>query len=319
MGTDLATEHHELAWDAASLEQRQDWTHTLTAAETDELLEAASRVADVPLPDIRPADFPLPLLQSRLRQCAETLDRGPGVYLFHGVPVQKLDDAGDAIARRLILGAVSHLGRIAEQGGGQGVVVDVTDQGYGLERPTLMVRGFQTRTELDFHVDGHEIAALLCLRPSVVGGGESRMVSAVWIYDEVRRRRPDLFPLLFEEWYFDRRNYHKPGQTPYYHRPLCTLYGGRLTFKIVPKFIHSAQRHADVPRLSDERLELLELLRMLAEEPGAANEFRLARGDIQIVNNCSVWHARRQYDDAEDHKRHLLRVWADLHEGRPTD
>jgi hypothetical protein len=39
---------------------------------------------------------------------------------------------------------------------------------------------------------------------------------------------------------------------------------------------------------------------------------------FQIVNNCSVWHARRQYDDAQDERRHLLRVWANLYDGRPV-
>ena len=49
--------------------------------------------------------------------------------------------------------------------------------------------------------DEADLVALLCLQPAMAGG-ESRWCSSAAVYNEVAAARPDLLPLLFEDWYW---------------------------------------------------------------------------------------------------------------------
>jgi hypothetical protein len=73
-----------------------------------------------------------------------------------------------------------------------------------------------------------------------------------------------------------------------------------------------------VPRLTAEQVELLDLI----DEIAASDEFRLDMdfevGDMQFVCNYSVLHSRTDYEDFDDPalKRHLLRLWLTMRDGR---
>ena len=48
-----------------------------------------------------------------------------------------------------------------------------------------------------------------------------------------------------------------------------------------------------------------------------ANEMRLERGDIQLLNNHFVLHSRTEFQDHEDPqlKRHMMRLWLSQYDG----
>ena len=52
---------------------------------------------------------------------------------------------------------------------------------------------------------------------------------------------------------------------------------------------------------------------------GIPNEEPLEEGDIVLLNNYAVAHSRSAFEDwdEEDRKRHLLRLWLVLYDGRP--
>ena len=54
-----------------------------------------------------------------------------------------------------------------------------------------------------------------------------------------------------------------------------------------------------------------EHIQRVANAPGVALEFMLEPGDLLVVNNRAVMHARRDYEDFPelDRRRHLLRLW----------
>ena len=62
----------------------------------------------------------------------------------------------------------------------------------------------------------------------------------------------------------------------------------------------------------------------LLEQTAASDEFRmdydLQQGDIQLINNHTILHARGAFDDWQDEKdggkRHLLRTWISPPNGR---
>ncbi|KAN0077379.1 hypothetical protein V8E54_005683 [Elaphomyces granulatus] len=53
--------------------------------------------------------------------------------------------------------------------------------------------------------------------------------------------------------------------------------------------------------------EALDALHFLAEKFNVGLDFR--KGDIQYVNNLSIFHAHDSYKDTEEQQRHLVRLW----------
>jgi Taurine catabolism dioxygenase TauD, TfdA family len=72
-----------------------------------------------------------------------------------------------------------------------------------------------------------------------------------------------------------------------------------------------------VPRLTRGQEEALDLFGVLAEE--LALDMAFEPGDIQLLNNHLIYHARTRYDDhrEQDRKRRLLRLWLAVPGSRP--
>ena len=179
-------------------------------------------------------------------------------------------------------------------------------------------RGYQTRLRLPYHTDSSDVVGLLCLNPAK-SGGLSSVASTTSAYNEVVKRRPDLAHLWFEQWHFDRRNEQQPGQDPFYLTRLATWDGSNLSIRYVRSFLESAQRHDAVPAHTADQTAFLELVDEISNEEGFALKMDFRPGDMQFVCNYTTFHSRTAYEDHEDpaKKRHLLRLWLTLHEGRP--
>ncbi len=80
-------------------------------------------------------------------------------------------------------------------------------------------------------------------------------------------------------------------------------------------YIRDAQQHPEVPRLTDDQIEAMELLERLANDPTFHVQMDFLPGDVQLLNNGRILHAREAYEDADDptERRHLLRLWLAAH------
>jgi alpha-ketoglutarate-dependent taurine dioxygenase len=69
-----------------------------------------------------------------------------------------------------------------------------------------------------------------------------------------------------------------------------------------------------VPELDDRRIEALDLLDSLANDPRFALNMHFRPGDIQFLNNYKIWHARTSYVDYPEpaRQRDLYRLWLTL-------
>ncbi len=172
------------------------------------------------------------------------------------------------------------------------------------------IRLYRTRVKLGFHTDGADIIGLLCLTRAKAGG-LSRIASSVTVFNEVMSRRPDLAPLLFENFYWDREADAKPGEPPYFAFPICRYANGRLGTLYLDWYIRNAQRFPEVPRLTTSQLELLDLIDSIANDPKFYLDMDFEVGDIQLLKNAVILHARTEYEDwpEPEKKRHLLRLW----------
>jgi len=160
--------------------------------------------------------------------------------------------------------------------------------------------------------------ALLCVRKAK-SGGLSSLVSSVTAHNEMLARRPDLLPTLFAPFFVDRRGEVPPGMGPWFALPIFNWHAGLLTTIYVRRYIESAQRFPEVPRLTARQIEALDVLDGILEDPRVHLQMAFEPGDIQLVHNHQILHDRTEFEDWPDpsRKRHLLRLWLCPPDGRP--
>jgi len=73
--------------------------------------------------------------------------------------------------------------------------------------------------------------------------------------------------------------------------------------------------YAVVPRLTHEQLAAMDLIETIANDPAFHVEMDFRPGDIQLLNNSVILHAREAYEDDPDpaRRRRLLRLWLAAH------
>jgi hypothetical protein len=302
-----------VAWYGADLATRNDWRYALTDDDIEELQTALNGVQGRSWRDITHTDFPLPRLAGRLKEIAKTIDTGMGVFLLSGIPVERM--SGDEAALAL-WGLGQHVGVPQPQDAGQELLHHVRDTGGKFEKDPN-IRIYQTNAEQVFHNDGGDLVMLLCRRKAR-SGGASRMASAVTIFNEVLKRDPELAVVLQQPFHFDARGQQLPGRPRTQEVPIFVWHGERLNALHKRHYIESAQRFDEVPRLTEKQIAALDLMDELFNDPEITLSFEMAPGDIQIAGNFSIFHARDSFEDYDDQeqKRHMLRLWLGLEDGR---
>jgi hypothetical protein len=298
------------AWRGSELARRRDWIEPLGADEIAELEQAlaAVRARGIGLEALRREDFALPRLAPRIQGWVRELARGRGFLLVRGFPVARWGDESSALA---YWGLGLHLGVPGAQNPAGERLGHVTDTREEATRP--FVRRYRTAGDIAYHCDLADVVGLLCLR-TARRGGASRIVSSVSVYNELLRRRPDLAPRLYEPFLLDVRDEEGSGRLPWIPVPPCRFAGGRLRTFYHSDYFRSVVRHADAPPLAPRDLELLDLYEEIASSPELRLDMELEPGDVQLLSNHVVLHARTAYEDfpEPERRRHLLRLWLSL-------
>lgn len=276
------------AWYGPALLHQTDWVYHLSETEIVEIAAAVNGFASPSenLGHISPHDFPLPTFGPRLqRLLGEVLD-GRGFVLVRRLPVERWSTRQAAIA---FLGIGSHLGRLRSQNADGHLLGHVKDMGRSSNDPN--VRIYQTRERQTFHTDSCDVVGLLCLS-TAKSGGLSSLVSSPAIFNEMRRRHPDLARVLFEPIETDRRGEVAESEKPYFNIPVFNWHAGLLSAIYQRQYIESARRFPEVQPLTPAQIEALDLLDQLANDPQLHLMMELRRGDMQFVHNHTVLHDR---------------------------
>ena len=314
--------HHRLdgpfAWTGPDLEATNRWRFELTTAEVDDLERAigTARAAGRSARDVRREDFPLPVLGAKLAAVADEIENGCGVARVFGLPVERYDEPEIEL---LWMGIGRHLGALRDQDPHGQVLRRIVDEGPGRgERygriddngePFLSSRARVASTgALRWHTDRVDVVALLCVRPAM-RGGTSRLASSVEVRNTIAARRPDLHDVLCRDVYRSRLGEETGGERMVYPLPVFGVRDGKFTSHYSRTYVEAAQLNCDVPKMSDAQWEALDMLADVCRELHTAHDFE--PGEMQILNNHVVYHARDAYDDAEDlyRKRLLYRLW----------
>ena len=304
------------AWYGPEMTRRDYWLMQLDPAEIAEIEAATGPLVahNAAIATIAARDFPLPTLGAKLkaRTEAEVLN-GRGFLLIRGLPVGRWTMREAATA---YFGLGAHLGSARSQNGKGHVLGHVQDLGLDVADPN--VRIYQTNVRQTYHTDSCDIVGLLCLK-TAKSGGLSALVSSTTIFNEMRRRRPDLLELLFQPLATDRRGEVPEGQKPYFEIPVFNWHKGYLTAIYQRQYIDSAQRFPDAPRLTARQVEALDLFDALANDPALHLFMEFKPGDVQLVHNHTLLHDRTGFVDwpEPDKRRHLLRLWLAAPNARP--
>src|SRR6266567_2752824 len=303
------------AWFGPKVVDRAHWIEPLTSDELVDVEFASRRLAqtEIDWQAIRHDDFPLPTLKLRLSGLLHDILEGRGFVLLRGLPVERWGRRLSAIA---FLGLGLHLGNLRSQNRHGHLLGHVKDMGLTSQDPN--VRIYQTRERQNYHTDSCDVVGLLCLQPAK-SGGLSSLVSSVTIFNEMRKRRPDLARVLFEHIETDRRGEIPEGQKPFFCIPVFNWYAGLLSTVYQRSYIESARRFPEVPPLTPEQIEALDLFDQLANDPALHLHMELQTGDIQLVHNHTLLHDRTSFEDwpEAERKRHLLRLWVAPEKARP--
>jgi hypothetical protein len=281
----------------------------------EEIREARNAVSawqrrKAPLAAMTRSDFSLPLLGPKIEAWRSEISGGRGFQVVSGVPVE-----GWSVEEASIFfwGFGQHLGRPGAQNRKGDLLGHVRDT--GADRKDRYVRQYLTTQNIPFHCDAADMVGLLCLR-TAKSGGLSRIASSVSVFNELLRRRPDLAPRLFEPFMLDTRDESEAEGTKYLPVPPCRHAAGQLRTFWHSEYFRSAERHEGV-RLTATEHELLDLYDAIAASPGIHLDMNLAPGDVQLLSNHTIIHARTDYVDhpESERKRHLLRLWVTIEDG----
>jgi hypothetical protein len=294
-------------WYGAEIARSGEWVEWLSEAVINEVEDVVRAVEETRLnPSVITAqDVPLPTLGPRLRGMLEEVMNGRGFVLIKGLPIERWTRREAAVAF-LIIGV--HLGNLRMQNAEGHLLGHVRDLGRSSDDPNTRI--YQTRERQTFHTDSCDVVGLMCLQQAK-SGGLSSLVSSTTIFNEMRRRRPDLLNVLLQPIETDRRGEVPEVSKPYFNIPVFNYYDGLVSAIYQRQYIESARRFPGVAPLTSLQIEALDLLDELANDPKLNLMMELEPGDIQLVHNHTILHDRTAFEDypEPERKRHLLRLW----------
>ena len=301
---------HINAWRGDAMSRSTEWIVVLDQQDNEVLHRAVSdaRAAGLGIPELCRSDVDLGPLGVKLQAVQQEITQGRGFVLLRGFDIDRYT-LGDAALAYWCIG--TYLGKGAAQNAQGDMLGHVTNLGVDYHVDPR-ARGYQTRQRLPYHNDLMDIVGLLCIHPAPVGG-TSRIVSSTAIHNELFEKRPDLLRVAYEDFFIDRRGEAPKGKDSYFLGPLFSRVSDQLFCRYNRAYIESAQRFAEVPRLTAMQIELLDYMDQLCNDERMHLSMELERGDMQFLSNYTIFHARTDYEDDPDPqlRRHLLRLWLD--------
>ncbi len=302
------------AWYGSELAARTNWIERLSEAEIAEVEHLVHEIerSSVDIATLDTNDSQLPALGPRLQRLLDEVLNGRGFVLIKGLPLERWSKHEVALAF-LVIGV--QLGCLRMQNAEGHLLGHVRDMGRSSTDPNTRI--YQTHERQTHHTDSCDVVGLLCLR-AAKSGGLSNLVSSTTIFNEMRRRRPDLLRVLLDPIETDRRGEVPEGSKPYFTIPVFNYSHGLVSAIYQRQYIESARRFPGVAPLTPQQIEALDLLDELANDPKINLMMELEPGDIQLVHNHTILHDRTAFEDfpEPERKRHLLRLWLAPSAGR---
>ncbi|KJA19204.1 hypothetical protein HYPSUDRAFT_69375 [Hypholoma sublateritium FD-334 SS-4] len=294
-----------LVWEGKDCQTEKQWVFELTSTHLDEIDAAVKHFhgLNVPFGQISPATFPLPTLGPVLRNLARELHHGRGFFVLRTIPVDSYSKSDNVLVYSGVSSYVAEVRGLQDKNGG--VLSHIKDLSQLYAKGAIGGPAYTTDKQV-FHTDqGADIVSLFALEVAAEGG-VSRISSSWRIYNDLAENRPDLIQTLASPWIVDEFG----RDPPFTERPLLYHVDGKVIIQYARRYFTGFQglpRSADIPPITEAQAEALDALHFLGEKYSLGLNFQ--KGDIQYINNLSIFHARDGFLDSPQKTRHLLRLW----------
>jgi hypothetical protein len=303
-------------WKAADMVDYRQWMIELHGEQVDEIDRALYAVLDagITIETLARGDFSVPAIDAVVPEIHERLENGRGVVVLRGLPAERYSKA----QLRLIFWALGlRLGTAVSQSRSGELMVDLCKFGGdalgGASDSHPWCRG------LGFRTDCADVVASLVCR-AAKKGGLSVICSSLAIRDAVASIRPDLLEVLYQPFWWSWKGRQGAGERPCYAQPVYSENDGRFSSQIDSSDIATAYEEfaEELPPLSGRQIEALTLVNTLANDARFQLSVMFEPGDIQLLNNHVVYHARTDFEDygEEARRHHLLRMWLSVPNSR---
>ncbi len=293
------------AWTTSALTSDQAWRFDVpqpVLAALDVLLDELDAAGKV-LGELTPNDVALGESGLVIDSWRESVESGRGIALVRGFPVERWGPERTALATWCI---GMRLGSPGAQNPKGDLLGHVRDDGEASRNEHA--RLYQTSRRIGFHCDYADVVGLMCLQQSQ-RGGDSLVASSVAIHDELWSLDQATLRRLQEPVWLDLRD---ESSVPAVAVKPFTFDGVRLRVFYHSDYFRSADRHNGDYAMSAALQSALDRFDDLAADPQFCVRMRLEPGDLQLLSNHSIVHARSSYEDDPTSPRHLLRLWLSL-------
>ena len=297
------------AWIGPAIQNDPSWIYRLDVADVAEIDTALihARRHDLRVP-FSAESFPLPRFSAVLDNILEELENGRGFKLIRGIPRHRYSNEECEL---IYWGLGVHLGNPVSQNSRGHCLGHVRDEGRVLADPNA--RAYQTNQRMDFHTDmlPIDVLGLFCMR-TAKSGGASKLTSALTIHNVLREEHPDLLEVLYGTFHLDWRGEEPAGEQPWFSIPMFSVRDDRITTRICSlAYYESAARFGEQYRPTAVQRAALEAVQEIANRPELMLTMDFQEGDIQLINNHTMMHAREVFEDYDEpeRQRHLLRMW----------
>jgi hypothetical protein len=298
------------AWTRASFKSAADFTVALDDADREELraavvaMERGERPGRIELHTRD--DFPFRRLGPKLQRAYGEVRAGRGFIVLRGIPT-----GGFTLDRfvEAVWGLGTHLGRALSQDCQGELIGHLWDASH--EDPAA--RTYRSAQALVPRTDITAILTLACWHKPAAGGVYV-LTSGVTVHNQIKQQAPALLAPLYRGFHCHRLGEEPPGEPPITpHRvPVFAMVDEDISCHYQRSAIAAGERGLD-HTLSEADLAALDLLDEVARMPENRIAFRLERGDMLVINNYAILHARTRFTNHTDAalKRHVLRLWLD--------
>ena len=299
------------AWTRSSFADENAYLVHLTAEDRQTIVDAVHKLRergrlDVPVETLTKDEFAFGSLSAKLDAAYEDVRSGRGFTIMRRLPLDDqltLDEF-----RAAVWGIGLHFGgRMLSQNASGELITEVVDATANDPTPRM----YRSNVELRLHTDITDMLSLACWHKAE-SGGRSTIGSGIGIHDEIARRDPHALALLYGGYQYHLLGEEADGASPFtpYRVPIFAEVDGAVSVHYQRTGIAAGHRASGVP-LSDEDIHALDLFDEVARMPEFRLEFDLERGDMLVINNYTVMHARGgvKNNPAPERIRRFIRLW----------
>ena len=306
---------HPSAWRSRDFDSLDDFAIDLAPRHVDAFERALERIRaeGLTLDDIERRHFEVPEIAEDIAGWFDEIQHGRGFVFLRGFPVGRWSEDEAGI---VFWGIGTHMGI----GVSQSVLGDRLGHMMDFSHEDPNARAYRNRQELDLHTDLSEIVATLSLSKAK-SGGASRFCSMATVHNEILATHPEYLEPLYRGFPYYRGGEEAPGEEPVtpWNVPIFSYLEGRLSARYVRYYLEAgvAVRGREMNEIERAALDCVD---EVAHRPDVMLEFTLEPGEAMFYNNFLVMHARTAFEDDREAgiRRHLLRLWLDVPNGRPA-